>query len=52
MLGQKVASLVSQTQEAGSYTVTWNASSASSGVYIYRLSVGNQVFTKRMMLIK
>lgn len=52
MLGQKVASLVSQTQEAGSYTVTWNASSASSGVYIYRLSVGSQVFTKRMMLIK
>ena len=52
MLGQRVATLVNQTQEAGSYTINWEAGSASSGVYIYRLTAGNQTFTKRMMLIK
>lgn len=52
MLGQKVATLVNTTQDVGNYTVTWKAGSLSSGVYIYRLSVDNQVFTKRMMLVK
>ena len=52
MLGQKVAQLVNTSQEAGTYTVNWNAGSLSSGVYIYRLSTGNQSITKRMMLIK
>ena len=52
MLGQKVVSLVNQTQEAGSYTINWEAGNVSSGVYIYRLTAGKQTFTKRMMLIK
>lgn len=52
MLGQKVAELVNTNQDAGSYQVTWNAGSLSSGVYIYRLSTSGQSFTKRMMLIK
>jgi hypothetical protein len=52
MLGQEVATLVNETKKAGVHTVNWNASSVASGVYIYSLSVGNKVFTKRMMLIK
>ena len=52
MLGQKVATLANERKEAGVYTVNWNASSVASGVYFYRLNVGNKVFTKRMMLIK
>ena len=51
-LGQEVARLVNTRQEAGAYTVTWDARAVSSGVYIYRLTTGGKTFTKRMMLIK
>lgn len=52
MLGQKVATLVNQSQDAGTYSINWNAGSVSSGVYIYQLRAGGNTFTKRMMLIK
>lgn len=52
MLGQKVATVINQTQDAGTYTINWQAGSVSSGVYIYRLTAGGNTFTKRMMLIK
>lgn len=52
MLGQKVAELVNTSQDAGSYEVTWDAGTFSSGVYIYRLTTGSSSITKRMMLIK
>ena len=51
-LGQQVAVLVNQEQRAGDYVATWHATDLASGVYIYQLQTGNQVFTKRMMLIK
>ena len=37
LLGQKVATLVSGKQKAGSYSVEWNAAGFSSGIYICRL---------------
>jgi len=41
LIGQKVATLVSERQNAGSYQVDWDASDFSSGIYIYRLTAGN-----------
>ncbi|MAO65756.1 MAG: hypothetical protein CL666_12235 [Balneola sp.] len=52
LLGQKVAELVNEQKSPGRYTVSWDAGNNSSGVYMYRLVAGENVFTKKMMLIK
>ncbi|HKJ30830.1 MAG TPA: T9SS type A sorting domain-containing protein, partial [Balneolales bacterium] len=52
MLGRKVATLVNQDKAAGHYTLNFDAQHLSSGVYIYRLQVGNKVISKKMTLIK
>ncbi len=50
ILGQKVATLVSAEQPAGSYRVEWDASGFASGVYLYRLKT-EQGFSKSKKLI-
>ena len=52
VLGQRVATLVSAPQNAGQYTVTFDASNLASGVYVYRLQSGGQIITRKMLLIK
>ncbi|MCH8487621.1 MAG: T9SS type A sorting domain-containing protein [Candidatus Cyclonatronum sp.] len=50
--GQRVAVLVNGTVQAGVHNVSFDASTLSSGVYLYRLQAGNQVLTRKMTLIK
>ncbi|MEP1151323.1 MAG: T9SS type A sorting domain-containing protein [Balneola sp.] len=52
MLGQSVATLVSEKKSAGSYTVSFDASSLSSGIYIYVLKADNFIETRKLTLIK
>jgi hypothetical protein len=52
LLGQKVATLADGRMDAGHHSINWDASSYSSGIYFYRLTAGNKVFTKRMTLLK
>lgn len=53
MIGQKVATLVDGIREAGEHDdVRWNAYNMPSGMYIARLEAGNEVFTRKMTLIK
>lgn len=52
MLGREVAVLVSGSRSAGQHQVSWDAQSASSGMYMYRLSANGQVLTGKMTLIK
>jgi hypothetical protein len=39
MLGRKVATLVNEHKPAGMYTIRWEASRASSGLYFYKINV-------------
>ena len=52
LLGREVATLVNDEMSAGNYTVDFDASSLSSGVYFYRLDAGNFTQTKKMLLVK
>jgi hypothetical protein len=50
--GILVKTLMNRAMAAGSHSLVWNAKGIPAGVYIARLSVGGQVFTKRLMLVK
>lgn len=51
-LGQRVKTLVDKEQTSGTYNVKWDASRLASGVYYYRIKVGDFVLTKKAVLIK
>lgn len=52
ILGREVASLVNKRKDPGEYTLSFNAEGLPSGVYLYRLQAGNQVVTRKMMVIR
>jgi len=52
LLGQRVASLVDEKQQAGYRSVVWDASEVSSGLYFYKLTAGDFTDTRRMLLVK
>ena len=52
ILGNEVASLVNEEKTQGVYSVTFDASNLSSGVYLYKLQAGNYIETKKMLLLK
>jgi photosystem II stability/assembly factor-like uncharacterized protein len=59
ILGRKVNTLINETKEAGRYEVKWEASSVSSGVYIYQLratptggQAENFMSSRKMIILK
>jgi photosystem II stability/assembly factor-like uncharacterized protein len=52
MLGQKLATLVSQRLSAGTHTYRWDASKFASGVYFFRLQAGDFLEMKKGVLLK
>ncbi len=52
LLGELVSTIVNQNQEAGSYSVDFDASNFESGVYLYKLESGDQIQLKKMVLVK
>ncbi|MCP4632620.1 MAG: T9SS type A sorting domain-containing protein [candidate division Zixibacteria bacterium] len=52
LMGQKMQTLVNGYESAGKKSITWDASTYSSSVYFYRLTTEDNVFTKKMTLMK
>ena len=55
VLGSEIATLVNEVQEAGNYTIEFNASKINintSGIYFYRLEAGTYVDSRKMTLVK
>ncbi len=54
LLGRELAELVNEVKDAGRYTIDFNSSKymMASGIYFYRITAGEFVDTKRMVLVK
>jgi len=52
IVGQRVAVLADGIFSAGQYSVTWDASDVSAGIYLYRLTTEFGIETKKMTLLK
>jgi hypothetical protein len=57
MLGQEIRALVNEVQAPGMYTVLWNGRNdhgfaVASGLYFYRIEVGNFIQTRKMTLVR
>jgi hypothetical protein len=52
MTGQQISTLVDGIQSSGRYSIEWNASQLSSGVYVYSLTAGDFRGSKLMMVAK
>ena len=53
MLSQKVKTLINNEQTgAGNFTLSVDMSGLSSGIYLYNLTYGNQILSKKMMFLK
>jgi hypothetical protein len=52
VLGNLVVTLVDESQEVGSYAVTFNANALSNGIYYYKIQSGSYVSVKKMLLLK
>jgi hypothetical protein len=52
LLGQEVKTIVTGFRAAGSYSINFDASSLSSGIYLYRIEANNFTQTRKMTLLK
>jgi hypothetical protein len=52
ILGKEITTLVNEEKPAGNYEIKFDASSLTSGVYIYKLLAGDFIQTKKMILLK
>lgn len=51
-LGEQVAVLLDEQRQPGEYSVSWNGSSLSSGIYFYQFTAGDFKHVKKMILMK
>ena len=51
-LGQEVVTLLDGFRKAQNYNIKFDGTGLASGVYLYRLEVGNNFITKKMVFLK
>jgi flagellar hook assembly protein FlgD len=51
-LGREVAVLANAEYESGTYSVNWDGSNASNGIYFYQLRTPRFSVTKKMSLYR
>ena len=52
LTGRLVSTLVNESLTAGSYQTAFDAGNLPSGMYLYRMTAGDQVLTNKMLLLK
>jgi len=52
ILGNEIVTLLDEERSMGTHMVTFDGSQYSSGIYFYKLRYGNEILTKKMMLVK
>ena len=52
ILGNEVTTLVNSSQQPGNYEVEFNGSELSSGVYLYKIQIGDKTLSRKMILMK
>ena len=52
ILGNEITTLVNEEKPAGEYEVKFTASDLSSGIYFYLLKAGDNIQSKKMILLK
>lgn len=52
ILGGEVTTLLNEDKDAGWYNISFDASGLASGIYIYRITAGSFISTKKMLLLK
>ena len=52
MLGKEIYKYVNDYKSPGTYSVKYNASNLSSGIYFYKIEVNGYADTRKMMLVK
>ena len=52
IVGQQIAELANGNMESGVYNLTWNASNASSGMYLVKAEYSGLIITQKLMLLK
>jgi len=52
ILGREIVTLVNEAKASGKYEVEFDGSELPSGTYIYKLTTGDNISIKKMLLIK
>ena len=52
MLGNEVKTIVNENKPAGLHEITFDASDLGSGMYVYRMTSGNYIESRKMLLLK